>query len=375
MAVNGTGNSFPTTECTFWADERYHQLTGYFVPWDGNAYQWSGQASKYQWNESNSPTVPSIVVLQPGIQGSDPINGHVGVVEKVNADGTFVASSLNWGTNPVERSTIQQVTFKTGNGVSFLTATNPTNTNDIPLTLGHFVNEALINLAQNFLYTPSLNITNFMISWAHNEGGGVTNSCKFNILNTMQQEQGSVQCANTLPGIQSYPDAQTGIKAFVDAMSNGSYQSLKNALTTNDEINLGMSKRDSPVNAYRMAGNVAGDLCVWRTGKRDLTNDNQQYIIRILQGAGISNAEIEGGTIEGGPANKIDASWGLTPLGGNASDVQPFGTPDTLGGLEGLNNFFSGLGNFFSNPNRAVKIGLGSVLVIVASVLVVKELR
>src|SRR5436309_741561 len=42
QGIHGTSNPYPRGQCTWWADQRYHQIHGYYVPWrtNANAYQW-----------------------------------------------------------------------------------------------------------------------------------------------------------------------------------------------------------------------------------------------------------------------------------------------------------------------------------------------
>jgi surface antigen len=84
-------------QCTYWANMRYHQLTGHWIPWLGNAYQWAYQAPAYGWTLSDSPNPHghSIMVFRPYGLGSGAY-GHVAVVEKVNSDGSVLTSSWNW---------------------------------------------------------------------------------------------------------------------------------------------------------------------------------------------------------------------------------------------------------------------------------------
>ncbi|MDQ2716248.1 MAG: CHAP domain-containing protein [Chloroflexota bacterium] len=91
----GSLNRFAYGQCTYWANMRYHQLTGHWVPWLGNAYQWSAGARASGWVVSATPKVPSIIVLQPGVQGAGGY-GHVAVVERINSDGSVYASNYNW---------------------------------------------------------------------------------------------------------------------------------------------------------------------------------------------------------------------------------------------------------------------------------------
>jgi surface antigen len=114
MAGSGpNGSSFG--QCTYWADIRYHQLTGWWVPWSGDAAQWAGGAAASGWVVSSRPRVPSIIVLQPGVEGAFSI-GHVAVVERINSDGSVYTSNMNWSGWDV----VSYVTFTPGPGVSFV---------------------------------------------------------------------------------------------------------------------------------------------------------------------------------------------------------------------------------------------------------------
>jgi surface antigen len=96
LGINSGSNNFPYGQCTWWADQRYHDLTGYYIQWSGNAYQWAYNASAYPgWVVSGVPHVPSIVVFQPGVQYASPLYGHVGVLEGVNPDGSLHTSNMN----------------------------------------------------------------------------------------------------------------------------------------------------------------------------------------------------------------------------------------------------------------------------------------
>lgn len=122
-SVQGTGavglnNVFPFGQCTWWADQRYYQLHGVFVPWRTNAFaaNWVNLARQFGWHVSNAPIVGSIMVLQPSVQGAYSA-GHVGVVERLLDNGSVVASSMNWGTNP---QAVTEHTFHSGPGVAFI---------------------------------------------------------------------------------------------------------------------------------------------------------------------------------------------------------------------------------------------------------------
>jgi surface antigen len=118
LAGGGSLNRFAFGQCTYWANMRYHALTGYWVPWLGNAYQWAYGASSSGWIVSSTPRVPSIIVLQSGVQGASYI-GHVAVVERINADGSVYTSDYNWYGNG-GWDTLSYWTFTPGPGVSFV---------------------------------------------------------------------------------------------------------------------------------------------------------------------------------------------------------------------------------------------------------------
>ncbi len=113
--LGGPGRFF-YGQCTDWANRRYEALTSHWVPWLGNANQWAQGAYNYNWVVSSKPIVPSIIVLQAGVQGAG-WYGHVAVVESINADGSVVTSDYNWAGNFAVETF---VTFSPGAGVSFV---------------------------------------------------------------------------------------------------------------------------------------------------------------------------------------------------------------------------------------------------------------
>jgi surface antigen len=119
MASAGSGNFFPYGQCTWWANERYHQLHGVYVPWvtNANAWQWSARAQESGWNVSSQPTVGAIIDLQPNVQGASWL-GHVAVVESILSNGDVIASNMNWGFNS---GSVVNVEFAPGPGVTFIT--------------------------------------------------------------------------------------------------------------------------------------------------------------------------------------------------------------------------------------------------------------
>ncbi len=114
-----SGNPFPYPSCTWWADQRYHQLHGVFVPWrtNANAWQWTARARQFGWHVSTRPTIGSIIDLQPWVQGAYGA-GHVAVVERILRNGHVITSNMSWGRNPYR---VTYVEFAPGRGVTFIT--------------------------------------------------------------------------------------------------------------------------------------------------------------------------------------------------------------------------------------------------------------
>ncbi len=114
----GHGNVFPYPSCTWWADERFAQLHGYYVPWTTNsmAWQWTARAYNFGWHVSSTPTVGAIMNLQPWVQGAYG-SGHVSVVEQVLPNGHVIASNMSWGANPYA---VVYWQYTPGPGVTFI---------------------------------------------------------------------------------------------------------------------------------------------------------------------------------------------------------------------------------------------------------------
>ena len=111
-------NVFPYGSCTWWANQRYFQLHGIFVPWrtQSNAWQWTARAYQFGWHVSSSPIVGAVIDLQPGVQGAS-WAGHVAVAERILNNGDVIASNMNWGAYPGQ---VTYVEFAPGSGVTFL---------------------------------------------------------------------------------------------------------------------------------------------------------------------------------------------------------------------------------------------------------------
>lgn len=81
---NHGGNGFPFGQCTWYVATRRD------VTWGGNAGAWWWNAAGRR-AEGHVPVMGAIVVFYSGW------TGHVGYVESVNADGSFVISEMNFG--------------------------------------------------------------------------------------------------------------------------------------------------------------------------------------------------------------------------------------------------------------------------------------
>jgi surface antigen len=120
LVASGGLSRFFYGQCTYWANMRYHALTGVWISWIGNADQWVSGAISSGWVVSGTPHVSSIIVLQPFVQGSG-YYGHVAVVEKINPDGSVLTSNWNWAGS---WGATTDVTFTPGSGVTFIWAPN-----------------------------------------------------------------------------------------------------------------------------------------------------------------------------------------------------------------------------------------------------------
>lgn len=119
-----TSLPWPVGQCTFWSNEYYHQLTKYWVAWSGNADQWVAGAQKAGWDVAQTPppSVPSIIVLMPYVQGASGY-GHVAVVTGIvpNSNPMIVhTSNMNWWANGGGWDRVSEVDFTVGVGVWFI---------------------------------------------------------------------------------------------------------------------------------------------------------------------------------------------------------------------------------------------------------------
>ncbi len=103
MPPTGAYNWFPYPWCTWWADHRYHQLHGAYVPWrtQSDAWEWTARAHQFGWQVSSRPSWGSIVNLQPWVQGAYGL-GHVAVVERVYGDGSVAPMTPARGVTTID---------------------------------------------------------------------------------------------------------------------------------------------------------------------------------------------------------------------------------------------------------------------------------
>ena len=95
-------------QCTYYVYNRFAQLGAPIsTPALGNAAEWSGNAAAAGYGVSSTPRAGTAIVFQRGLAGADPVYGHVGFVERVNADGSLFISEMNvQGVNVISTRTI-----------------------------------------------------------------------------------------------------------------------------------------------------------------------------------------------------------------------------------------------------------------------------
>ena len=98
------GNGYPVGQCTWYAYNRLVELGkitdlsgsyGYL----GNGQNWVMSLIGKGWKLSATPVEGAVVSTAGGFDGTLPQYGHVGIVEVVNADGSFLVSELNYAGN------------------------------------------------------------------------------------------------------------------------------------------------------------------------------------------------------------------------------------------------------------------------------------
>lgn len=90
------GNAYEFSQCTWWVYIRRHQLGLPVGSHMGNGRQWATTARALgYWVDRQVRHVGDIVVFQPGQAHADAVYGHVGVVESIAPDGSFVMSETS----------------------------------------------------------------------------------------------------------------------------------------------------------------------------------------------------------------------------------------------------------------------------------------
>jgi surface antigen len=88
VASSSGPNRFPYGYCTWWVAHKRN------IPWNGNAWQWYGNAQSYGRSVGRTPVPGAVLVTWESSVG------HVAYVESVNSDGSFTVSEMNyrgWG--------------------------------------------------------------------------------------------------------------------------------------------------------------------------------------------------------------------------------------------------------------------------------------
>lgn len=148
-----------------------------------------------------------------------------------------------------------------------------------PVTRSEWATSLLLALGNS---APSNQTRQFVEAWTQQEGGGFTNNCRYNLLNTMQTAPGSTQCSGTIKGIQSYSDVNSSIQANAQAIQNGYYPNLLHALRYND------------TQALAASNGVAKDLTTWVQGP-NYSGIDTSYVNSIRKLAG--NPGTSGGDV------------------------------------------------------------------------------
>lgn len=95
-------------QCTYYVYNRFAQLGAPIrTSVLGNAAEWPANAAAAGYSVSSTPRAGTAIVFQRGLGGADPVYGHVGFVERVNADGSLFISEMNvQGVNVISTRTI-----------------------------------------------------------------------------------------------------------------------------------------------------------------------------------------------------------------------------------------------------------------------------
>lgn len=89
-ALNNQGNHYYFGNCTYYAFDRRQQLGRSVGSYWGNANNWASSARNAGLVVDHRPEVGAVFQTSAGYYG------HVGIVERVNNDGSFYVSEMNW---------------------------------------------------------------------------------------------------------------------------------------------------------------------------------------------------------------------------------------------------------------------------------------
>lgn len=90
------GNSYALGNCTWYVYNRIAETGHHIDSYLGNAADWTSSAKALGYQVSDKPVAGAAVVFQPGVAGASEF-GHVGFVEHVYSDGSFLTSEMNVG--------------------------------------------------------------------------------------------------------------------------------------------------------------------------------------------------------------------------------------------------------------------------------------
>ncbi|HFI0217462.1 TPA: phage tail tip lysozyme [Streptococcus suis] len=102
VSSTAIGSGYPIGQCTWYSYNRLVELGkitdlsgayGYL----GNGQDWVNNLVSKGWKRSSVPVVGAVVSTLGGFDGTSIDYGHVGIVEVVNPDGSFLVSECNWG--------------------------------------------------------------------------------------------------------------------------------------------------------------------------------------------------------------------------------------------------------------------------------------
>lgn len=84
-------------QCTSWGEHRIVDDIGHAAMFLGNGGSWGQYAAAAGIPVDGSPQVHDMFSLPPGVNGSDPVDGHCGGVLQVDVStGQFLAEDYNW---------------------------------------------------------------------------------------------------------------------------------------------------------------------------------------------------------------------------------------------------------------------------------------